>query len=389
MAIITETSDESNGEDSNKKPQELIKKQNNRSTSSSSSLPIIPNDILEITFAYLSRHLYPKFSLACKPFLSLLTTPYLYNLRSSLHQTEPILYASIATARDSSPSCYILNRNTRLKRLDSLPEIPWGASVITIGHEIFVFGGCIGQERSKKVFCIDCRSHKCVYLPSMRMARCRAAAGVINEKIYIVGGCLEQTQGWLEVFDVKEKTWVRTTWRPKVYDNREFLSCGVMGKKLYTMNVWQTCSYYKPKHNDSRGRHKLLEGDFFDFWWQESSCVIGDMLYTINSSVKGSPIFVYEPEKNKWRYMAGLQGFPREIILEECRMANFGGKLVVLGANVSRFSDYKGKTEIWWVKIGLKTMKSGRIWGNVEDVAVVLTASESPACVELCTSVTL
>ncbi|KAF2539095.1 hypothetical protein F2Q68_00019650 [Brassica cretica] len=60
-------------------------------------------------------------------------------------------------------------------------------------------------------------------------------------------------------------------------------------------------------------------------------------------------------------------------------MANFGGKLVILGPDASRVgTSYDGKTEIFCVEIALEKW-GGEIWGKVETVEVVLTVPNSPS----------
>lgn len=74
---------------------------------------------------------------------------------------------------------------------------------------MYVLGGCIHGEITTNAFAIDCISRKCRSLPSMRVARGCAAFGVVDEKIYVLGGCEKKksSKDWVEVFDLKNQTW--------------------------------------------------------------------------------------------------------------------------------------------------------------------------------------
>lgn len=94
--------------------------------------------------------------------------------------------------RSDLPNWCILHRNKvsslRLTELDSLPPVPYGCSVVTIGQEMYVIGGIVDRRRLPMMTLIDCRTHKCRSLPKMKRGCYNAAAGVIDGKIYVIGG---------------------------------------------------------------------------------------------------------------------------------------------------------------------------------------------------------
>lgn len=125
--------------------------------------------------------------------------------------------------------------------------------------------------------------------------------------------------------------------------------------------------------------------------WIRPYCVVDDMLFCLNRLVRrtGYLIFVYDPKENKYGFVEGLEDFPACIFYTECKMVNFGGKLVILGGDKSRFSMYNGKKRIWCLEIGLERRQSGRIWGKVESYKLVLTVLKSSPSIELCQTVTV
>ncbi|CAL9233379.1 unnamed protein product [Arabidopsis halleri] len=430
MAVISETSSDdggSNGGDQNKKPKEVEKKpkeEENRNKKLkeklSFSLPI-PDDLTLSCFALVPRCHYQALSLVSSNFRDIIWSRDLYVKRSDLGRTESVLYAYIRLLPLEKPSWYILHRepyrnlrntfSSRLTLIDSLPPMPLGAAVVTIGSDIYVIGGQICGRPSAAMTLMDCKSHRYRLLPSMRMSRFRAGAGVVDGKIYVIGGCMFQLFYWVEVFDIKEQTWSGLGFPlvPKV--ETEYLTYAVLGKKIYLRG--KVFAYvFEP---ETLMLDELLEIQF-PTAWHESSCVIDDMLFCINpqllmriglgsivslaglQGLPNYPILVYDLKLyfNRIRYLKGLQGFPANMYLKECKLANFGGNLVILGTNQSRYNKYKGKKEIWCIEISLERLGIDDIWGKVESVdcgkvesvAVVLTQFNCSPSIELCRTVT-
>ena len=184
-----------------------------------SSLPL-PDDISMICLAYVPRCDHPSLSEVCKTFNQIIASSELNRLRSLHKSTENVLYLGLRFSRDQKPIWYTLNQkpskeesnslNHKLVPYPSFPCLPcWGSNVIVIGQEMYVFGGCIDDELTTDAFAIDCITRTCRSLPSMRVARGCAAFGVVDEKIYVLGGCNKKksSKDWLEVFGLKNQTW--------------------------------------------------------------------------------------------------------------------------------------------------------------------------------------
>ncbi|EOA29397.1 hypothetical protein CARUB_v10025685mg [Capsella rubella] len=396
MVVISETSDDDGScgdvhlhqnkkrkeeENRNKKRKEKVKV-------SYTTLPL-PDDLILRCFLLVQRCHHSSLSLVCSSFLHLM--PKLYNDRLRLGYTESVLYAYIGFPPLENPSWHILNpkpcrnlSNTvslRLCRVDILPPMPWGSAIVTIGSDIYVIGGRVGgKKRILDMTLIDCKFHKHRSLPRMKVARCRAAAGVMDGKIYVIGGCKVRPSDWVEVFDIEKQSWSSVPGPyPNVYMSGEFLTYAVMKEKIYCLDIYSTALVYDPK----RGKWDSEPG-LLNVLWNESYCVIDHLLFSINPILHfngDDPINIYDSEHKTWFPLKGLQGFPDNILRDECKMASFGDKLVVLGADGK-------KREIWCVEIAWQRKEDGTFWGKVESVAVVLTPPKTSS-VYLCRTVSV
>lgn len=389
MVDISELPDDSNGGDPNKKPEELVKKPKDEDRS---SFPI-PAELTEMCVALVRRCHYPMVTQVSNYFRRLIASSNLYETRSRLGLTELVLYASFRFPPEDIPRLYILNRN-KFILLDSLPHVPLGSSVVTIGTDMYVIGGLVGQEPTSDAILIDCRTHKHRSLPSMRRARFRAAAGVIDGKIHVIGGCEERSSDsdWIEVFDVEKQIWSAVP-GPYPYASLrgEFVTYVVMEDKFY---IWDPSCYlvYEPKRRD-RWIAWVGGGSPLSGVWKESCCVIDDMLYTVDPlcSTYGLPIVVYDPKTKTWKPVNGVafgNRLPFNLKYDESKMTNFGGKLVILASNKNWFtSEYGGESVIWCVKIALERRQGSEIFGEVESVDYVLRDTKTPA-IEFCRTLT-
>ncbi|CAA7046627.1 unnamed protein product [Microthlaspi erraticum] len=162
--------------------------------STSSSLPI-QDELIVSCFARVPRCDYPSLSLVSKPFNRLIASPKINLVRSLSQSTENVVYVALGNDFGMNHVWYTMNhrphregsnlRNHKLVPLPSFPSLPcWGASVIVVGNEIYVFGGYINNERTSNVLVIDSRFGTSRFLPSMRVARGYATLGVVDGKIH-------------------------------------------------------------------------------------------------------------------------------------------------------------------------------------------------------------
>ncbi|CAF2276175.1 unnamed protein product [Brassica napus] len=354
----------------------------------------LPYDVTEHCLAIAPRRHYPNLSLASKSFRRILRSPELYQRRSTLGVTEPVLYASVGFPPSQTPSWHTLHRNhfsLRLLKIASLPSRLLSA-VATVGTEMYVLGGSVGGNPTSDVNLIDCRFHTSQTLPRMKRALSRAVAGAIDGKVYVIGGCRKKSDDWVEVFDVKTQAWrdmpavlPRAHW-----EGQFFVTCAVMDDKIFVLDPSATCLVFDPRVG------ALVEWDDgveMRSLWQASSCVVDDMLYTVDPgcSLK-HPIVVYDPkaEERRWRPVYGVdlkKDLPPFDSWYDSKMANHGGKLVILIGSNPWPCFHHGRQDVWCVEIALER-QGDDIWGHVESTTLVLTSRKWPS-IELSRSVTL
>ncbi|WZY89348.1 hypothetical protein YC2023_046083 [Brassica napus] len=309
----------------------------------------LPYDVTEHCLAIAPRRHYPNLSLASKSFRRILRSPELYQRRSTLGVTEPVLYASVGFPPSQTPSWHTLHRNhfsLRLLKIASLPSRLLSA-VATVGTEMYVLGGSVGGNPTSDVNLIDCRFHTSQTLPRMKRALSRAVAGAIDGKVYVIGGCRKKSDDWVEVFDVKTQAWrdmpavlPRAHWEGQF--SHSFLGppLAVMDGKIFVLDPSATCLVFDPSVG------ALVEwddgGELMSLW-QASSCVVDDKLYTIDTgrSLK-YPIVVYDPK----------------------------AKLLILVGNNPWPLFHYGRQDVWCVEIALER-HGDDIWGRVESTMLV------------------
>ncbi|KAG2298526.1 hypothetical protein Bca52824_034998 [Brassica carinata] len=374
MVVISDIPDGDNGGSPNKKPQE----QPGGEAKTATSLESLPVVLIDHIVARVPRCDHPSISLISKLFGRIVASPDLRLTRSQLSISEHVLYALVGFP-PLPPSWYILyrsnNASLRLRRVSALPPTPYGPAVVTIGHDIYVIGGSDGSGRYlSSVTLVDCRTHTCHSLPSMRVARCRAYAGVVDGRIYVMGGCDDRWEWGKELSHV----------------SGDFVAYDVVKDKIYALGR-QCLHVCEPKEGKLNIWVHLtgLTG-----LWQASSCVVDDLLYTFDPGCwRGHPIVVFDPEEGVeegvWKPVKGVYGLPPCLYWYafESRMANVGGKLVILVGNQSQFLNYHGEKHIWCVEIALERRQGGEIWGRVESADVVFKTTESTPFIELCRSV--
>ncbi|CAF2049907.1 BnaA09g42970D [Brassica napus] len=390
MAVISDIPDGDNGGAPNKKPQEQPGE-----VETAPSLESLPDVLIDHIIARVPRSNHPEISLTSKLFRRIIASRGLRLTRSLLAISEHVLYALIAFPPHPLSWHILYRSNTaslRLRRVTTLPPMPYGPAVVTVGHDIYVIGGYGGTRYLSSVTVVDCRTHTCRSLPSMRVPRYRAAAGVIDGKIYVMGGCENRiSKDWVEAFDLERQIWLGTG--GEVSDESGgFVTYDVVKDKIYALGLRQSLHVCEPKDG---GVIIIWEGDASELrgLWQGSSCVVDDLLYTIDPMCwRGHPIIVFDPEEGVegvWKPVKGVYGLPPCFpwFAYESKMANVGGKLVILIGNQSWLWNYYGYKYIWCVEIALERRQGGEIWGRVESVDVVFKTAESSPVIELCRTV--
>lgn len=220
----------------------------------------------------------------------------------------------------------------------------------------------------------------------MRVAREFAAAGVINGKIYVIGGCVpdnfSRSANWSEVFDPVTNRWESVPSPPEIREKWMHASAVVDGK-VYAMADRGGVSF-DPYNGawESVGRE-------LDLGWRGRATVVDGILYCYDylGKIKG-----FDVKKGLWKELKGLdKSLPR--FLCGATMADVGGKLVVVWECQRNLNaNKKGKEmEIWCAEIDVKKKKKnkdGELWGEVCWLNNVLSVPKGSSIVH-CSSVAL
>ncbi|CAH8391775.1 unnamed protein product [Eruca vesicaria subsp. sativa] len=367
-------------------------------------LSVLPDDIVLNCLAYVSRLDHGSLYLVSKLHRSLMLSPELYKARSLTGRTEQCIYLCLSIPRDPFARWFAfypkaLNHPSRLLAIrPHLYQPPEASSVVAHGWGIYVIGGMIARKPSSRVFFLDCRSHTWTNLPSMEFARASAAAGVVDGKIYVFGGC--EKPNWLvEVFDPKSQTWSTLSNQPQppqkvFYSPSSMQESGVIEvetrKKIFGLNEEGNGLLYIPSQGiwktGNSETNKLRKG------WH----VIDDVIY---SCVTDGWILWCEASDlesaggMRWRQVMGLEDLRGT--LRASKLVNYGWdlpsqdldytlpghKLSNSGPNLLLFWDClaNSKWEIWCAEISLqRRMRTGEIWATVEWSESITTIDRPP-----------
>lgn len=207
----------------------------------------------------------------------------------------------------------------------------------------------------------------------MRVGREFAAAGVIDGKIYVIGGCVvdnwARSINWAEVFDVKAQTWEAVA-SPGVEVREKWMhASAVLEGRVYAM-ADRNGVVYEPSKREWGVPEKRL-----DLGWRGRACVIEDVLYCYDylGKIRG-----YDPKERVWREVRGVESLPK--FLCGATMANRGGKLAVLWEGKAGSGGAR-RMEIWCAEIEVERRGDGGIWGKILWSDAVFTVPNDSAIV--------
>ncbi|CAA7035834.1 unnamed protein product [Microthlaspi erraticum] len=172
---------------------------------SSSAFTSLPDDVVLNCLARVSRSDHASLSLVSKSHRSLLRSPELYGVRSRMGLTEKCIFLCLSIPSDPFVRWFAFTPKALNRLVPIRPHLYQPSEVSAVvahGCGIYIIGGVFGGRRSSRVFFLDGRTHTWTNLPSMLEARASAAAGVVDGKIYVLGGCEKgKARIYGEVFD--------------------------------------------------------------------------------------------------------------------------------------------------------------------------------------------
>ncbi|KAL1198923.1 F-box/kelch-repeat protein [Cardamine amara subsp. amara] len=353
----------------------------------------LPDDLVVSCLARVPRLYHPNLSIVSKSFFSILTSPELYRIRTVLGRTETFLYVCLRFPGETNLRWFTLYRKpnhttkkktkkkkknkkkkkTKKKKKDlscnvlapvpSLNSPPVELSGFTaVGSNIYSISPTIEDSPSSNVWFLDCRTHTWLEAPRMRLAQS-------NELMYLAGSSEKpESLNFVEVYNTKTQTWKPVLPKIPIFKPRN------LEGKVYTLlnsDVKSRREYLAYKLKDSTCEVVKLDTDSN----RESICIIGNIGYVY--LLPGVFLWIsFGTEGAVWRMLEGLEGLPKFASDSTVKLANYGGKLVVLWDKYVRAS---GQTEkmISCAEISLEKRNNKKIWGKVEWFDAVLTVPKS------------
>ncbi|CAH8334125.1 unnamed protein product [Eruca vesicaria subsp. sativa] len=349
----------------------------------------LPYDMVLNCLARVSRSDLGSLSLVSKSIRSMVASPEMYETRSRMGFREESIYVCLDTPCGRNPAAWFILRRVKgkMNRLIPIPSFPTptGATFVSTGWGIYVIGGMIEAVTTSRVWFLDCRTHTWSELPSMRVARYEANAGVLDGKIYVTGGCLNEDP---EVFDPKTQTWSRVV-IPEMVMNEEVSK--VAGPDSYVYKFWSE------------------EGMWDDFFLsaRDDCCAIDRLLFSCDIFGKimwcdpWSGVKKGEMEWYKVNGLEDLQGYLKydlrneiAIILNReqadvwhCYMLNRGYRYGLLGLNPGfKLSKSGGnivvfwgvivppyRMQVWCAEVSPERRQDGQVWGIIQCIDHVFT----------------
>ncbi|KAG6767247.1 hypothetical protein POTOM_028441 [Populus tomentosa] len=196
----------------------------------------------------------------------------------------------------------------------------------------------------------------------MRISREFAAAGVVDGRIYVIGGCVVDTwaksRNWAEVFDPKTERWDSVdSGKDDLLREKWMHGSAVVNKRIYVM-ADRNGVVYEPKTK----KWESVESEL-DLGWRGRACVVNGILYCYDyvGNIRG-----FDVRNGAWKELRGVEKeLPR--FLCGATMANVGGKLVVVWERKGNVKEM----EVWCAEIEVEENGEGELRGRVEWCDVV------------------
>ncbi|KAF8046762.1 hypothetical protein N665_3442s0005 [Sinapis alba] len=342
------------------------------------SFSLIPDEIVVSCLALLSKSYYPQLSLVCKTFHSIILSREILIERRHYKTQENFLHVCLQWPGRRLPSWFTLwikpdqtlinQEDAKCTGTTMLVPIPSSYSPC----EPTSYIGMVGSKYYKIIqysispvpspLRVKGSGFTWREAPRMKLARKNPVACILDEKIYVMGGCnVYESTNWAEVFDPNTQTWeslpdpgprLRSSLIKIIYarDGKVYVSSSE--KKVY---------FYDPKELRWGVAAKALK--------VERMCTIADVLYACGDD---NYLRWYDTKLEEWRVVKGLDVLGCNCCANALAVANYGGKLLTLLDKKQHNKWYN--TNIWCLVIALERRNGDDdVWGIVEWSSVVLT----------------
>ncbi|WP_160646733.1 M56 family metallopeptidase [Chengkuizengella marina] len=219
-----------------------------------------------------------------------------------------------------------------------------------IDGKIYVVGGSRyndqGYEYLSSLEMYDPQKDRWIELASMNQARHNHTTGVIDGKIYVVGGSRynDNNQAYeflssLEMYDPQKDRWIELA---SMNQARGYHTTEIINGKIYAVggygsdsNVLSSLEVYDPQTNTWTELNSMSDARV-----KFAIEVIQGKIYVVGGKNNNSDYLfsseVYDPETNIWTKLAGMNrerdDFSTEVI---------GGKIYVIGGYIGNFMKYR------------------------------------------------
>ena len=233
------------------------------------------------------------------------------------------------------------------QRVADMPTPRHDAKAAVVNGTIFVFGGWNAKENHAlrkypvSVEAYNPRTDTWIPKQDMPVSRVEFDIGVVDGKIYIIGGAMRiggERIGRVDVYNPATDTWVKG---PEMPTPRESLGVGVVGNRIYAIGGrgWPqvrlgphltVIEEYNPT-----SRQWQKKSDMLDTRDSFAPVVVRDSIYLIGGIILGDGGFapeylasvnVYDPQKDAW---SDIPAMPMPLVSQGAAAVN--GRIYVFG----------------------------------------------------------
>ncbi len=236
------------------------------------------------------------------------------------------------------------------QRVADMPTPRHGAKAAVVNGTIFVFGGWNGKDgdfANRKypvsVEAYNPQTDTWIEKKDMPVSRVEFDIGVVDRKIYIIGGAIRSDGGGerigrVDVYNPAIDTWVKGREMPTP---RSSLGVGVVSNRIYAIGGrgWPPVRIGPHltvvEEYDSTSRQWRKRGDMLDTKDSFATVVVRDSIYLIGGVIwKGvgyeylASVNVYDPQKDTW---SDLPAMPIPLLPQGAEAVN--GRIYVFGGS--------------------------------------------------------
>ncbi|KAJ4890273.1 Galactose oxidase/kelch repeat superfamily protein [Raphanus sativus] len=308
------------------------------------SLSSLPDDIVLRCLVLVPRIYHLNISWVSKHLRSLVHSPELNALRSillprssSLHVCFEEIHGNGIDEEEHSTFHWFTLTSTEEEYGFVLTPTPFpphpnygSTTVVSVGSKIFFIGG--SREPSTDLWILDTRTGNMTQGPSMSVPRVhlQAAVGVIDGKIYILGGGKFDEEFKVEVFDPESETWELAG--AEIVRKIPRSGSSVLEGKVYMVEYGEINVYNPREGGGQRMVHmvsqRLSEDDGSKVKFTGMAynvCVVEDVLFAFFIR---TGLMWFDTKLNVWRKLIGRDG--KELVISRVRaMSEYDGRLVV------------------------------------------------------------